>query len=336
MPIGSLMLDIEGLSLTDGEAELLREEQVGGIILFARNYEAPEQLGRLVKEIRNIRPEILLAVDHEGGRVQRFLEGFTRIPPMSTLGQLYCKNKKKALHTARETAWLLATELLLQDIDLSFAPVLDLDHSLSQVIGDRAFANDPSVVIDLGQAFVDGFHDAGMAATGKHFPGHGGVVGDSHTDIPVDHRNWSEIESTDLLPFRQLAGSLDAVMPAHVIYSEIDSHPAGFSEVWLKEILRGKLGFDGVIFSDDLSMEGATVAGSYTERAQAAMQAGCDMVLVCNDRNGAIEVLEYLKRHKVKSSTRLHRLKHHTKLNRSTLQTSKALAAVDMVKSIRS
>ncbi len=334
MPIGALMLDLDGLSLTSEECQLLTDKQIGGIILFSRNYQSPNQLSLLIAEIRNIRPEILIAVDHEGGRVQRFQEGFTRIPAMCCLGELYRQDPIEALLSARQLAWLLAAELLVMDIDLSFAPVLDLDHTLSQVIGDRAFSDDPEIVVKLGNAFIEGFHAAGMAATGKHFPGHGGVAGDSHTEIPVDSRNWLEIECADLVPFRQLAGSLDALMPAHVIYTEVDDRPAGFSAVWLKEILRGKLCFDGVIFSDDLSMEGASVAGGFAERAQAALTAGCDMVLVCNDRSGAIEVLEYLNRQKIIYSQRLPRLKHHSKLNTDLAMSAEWTAAVNRVRSL--
>lgn len=315
MPIGPLMLDLTGLSLTSQERDLLTDPQVGGIILFTRNYRSGEQLDDLIAEIRALRPEIIIAVDHEGGRVQRFREGFTRIPAMQSLGQLYAQQPQQAIRAAQEIAWLLATELLEHDIDISFAPVLDLDYSVSQVIGDRAFADDPQVVVKLAGAFIEGFHKAGMAATGKHFPGHGAVAADSHLEIPEDKRSLSEIEDSDLLPFAQLASSLDAVMPAHVIYTAVDEKPAGFSPVWLQQVLRSRLKFEGVIFSDDLSMEGASVAGDFSQRAEAALAAGCDMILVCNNREGAVEVLDYLNRSGIEASQRLARLKHNRQAN---------------------
>lgn len=310
MAIGPLMLDLTGVSLTEQERDLLVDPQVGGIILFSRNYSSKNQLDELIGDIRSLRQELIIAVDHEGGRVQRFREGFTKIPAMHHLGRLYLKDRQQAIQSAQQVAWLLAAELLVHDIDLSFAPVLDVDHCLSQVIGDRAFSDDTEIIVELGQAFIDGFHEAGMAATGKHFPGHGGVTADSHLEIPVDERTLADMESADLQPFRRLAHSLDAIMPAHVIYPAVDNKPAGFSRIWLQQILRQQLKFEGVIFSDDLSMQGASVAGGFSQRTEAALAAGCDMVLVCNDRKGALEVLDYLNRNAVTSSNRLSRLKH--------------------------
>jgi len=308
------MLDLSSVSLTSQERELLVDPQLGGIILFTRNYSTKDQLDDLIGEIRSLRQELIIAVDHEGGRVQRFREGFTQLPAMRRLGELYLKDQSEAIQTAKQVAWLLAAELLVHDIDLSFAPVLDLDHSISQVIGDRAFSNETGIIVELAQAFIDGFHEAGMAATGKHFPGHGGVVADSHLDIPIDDRTLAELERTDLEPFAQLAQTLDAMMPAHVIYPSVDDKPAGFSRIWLQQILRQQLKFEGVIFSDDLSMQGATVAGGFVQRAEAALEAGCDMVLVCNDRKGALEVLAYLNRCGVPSSKRLEQLKHKAQM----------------------
>lgn len=295
MQPGQLMLDLEGTSLTAEEQALLLHPAVGGLILFSRNIRDAGQVTDLVADIRARRPGILVAVDQEGGRVQRLRDGFTRLPPMRVFGNLWEQDREAAVRAATDCGWLMAAEVLATGIDISFAPVLDLDFGLSAVIGDRAFHRDPAAVIALAGAFIHGMNEAGMQATGKHFPGHGFVAADSHTDIPRDTRQIHELEADDLVPFRRLASRLGGVMPAHVIYGQVAPEPAGFSRYWLQDVLRGALAFDGVIFSDDLSMEGATVAGSFTERARAALDAGCDMVLVCNHRAGALEVLDYLE-----------------------------------------
>ncbi|MCW8194068.1 beta-N-acetylhexosaminidase [Proteobacteria bacterium 005FR1] len=289
------MLDLEGLQLTDEERRLLADPLVGGVIFFARNYQSREQLAELVSEVRKVRPGLLLAVDQEGGRVQRFREGFTRLPPMQRFLDGYRRDPAAALQLVTDAGWLMASEILAMDIDFSFAPVLDVDDDHCSVIADRAFSDKPEEVASLGRAFIAGMHEAGMAATGKHFPGHGAVTGDSHLVLPVDERPWDAVAARDWLPFERLAGDLDAVMPAHIVFEQLDSHPVGFSRFWLQEKLRGELGFDGVIFSDDLSMEGATVAGDYGSRAELALAAGCDMVLVCNNRPGALAVLDRLR-----------------------------------------
>lgn len=322
MPLGPLMLDIQGLSITQEDAELLSHPQVGGLILFARNYQSPEQLNRLVEEIRAVRPEIIIAVDQEGGRVQRLQNGFTRLPPMRCLGELYDSQPEQALALAKQTGWLMAAEVLAEGIDLSFAPVLDIDCGISDVIGDRAFASGPDEITAISAAFIDGMHEAGMVATAKHYPGHGGVKADSHVAIPVDERSFEQIEKGDLQPFKALSSLYDAVMPAHVIYSSVDAQPAGFSSHWLQTLLRQEMAFDGVIFSDDLSMEGASVAGNYAERADAALGAGCDMVLVCNNRAAALEVLEHLVHQAVSPSHRLTRLTGTGTMNRNDLRAS--------------
>jgi beta-N-acetylhexosaminidase len=240
-------------------------------------------------------PPLLISVDHEGGRVQRFREGFTRIPPMRELGRIWDKNPKRAKTLAEEAGWVLAAELRAHGVDFSFTPVLDIDYGNSAVIGDRAFHRDTRAITDLAHSLMIGMKRGGMATVGKHFPGHGFVAADSHTDIPVDERSFDEIEHDDLIPFRRMTDiGMQAVMPAHVIYPKVDSKPAGFSRVWLQEVLRKRLGFNGVIFSDDLSMEGAVVAGNVTQRALAALEAGCDMVLVCNRPDLADELLETL------------------------------------------
>lgn len=309
MTTGVLMLDLEGLSLTDSEREVLRDPDVGGLILFSRNFSDPAQLTSLMRSIRAVRPDLMVAVDQEGGRVQRFREGFTRLPAMATLGQRYKQDPEQALIQARELGWLMAAELRAFDIDISFAPVLDLDWQRSSVIGDRAFATDAADVSVLAGAFMAGMHEAGMAATGKHFPGHGWVEADSHLELPIDQRLESAICDVDMQPFSDLiTQGLDAIMPAHVVYTQVCHSPAGFSEYWLRTILRERLGFDGVIFSDDLTMEGASVAGSYAQRCDQAMAAGCDMVLVCNQPAAAREVLAHIKASGIKSAGRLPRM----------------------------
>lgn len=295
MTLGALMLDLEGLVLTEAEKDLIRHPHVGGIILFARNFNNVEQVSALVRSIRELRSELIIAVDQEGGRVQRFREGFVKLPPMRVFGDLYATDPDAARQRSYQCGWLMASEVLAVGVDISFAPILDVDCGISQVIGDRAFHADPQIAVKLLREFIRGMHDAGMAATGKHFPGHGSVVADSHIALPVDERSWAEIEAHDLVPFAALARELQGIMPAHVIYSKVDARPAGFSPFWLQDILRQRLGFDGVIFSDDLSMEGAVATGSFSDRTNAALDAGCDMVLVCNHRVGALEVLQALE-----------------------------------------
>jgi len=293
---GAVMLDVSGLRLVAEEKERLRHPSTGGVILFARNFESPQQLRALTREIRAERPGLLIAVDHEGGRVQRFKEGFTRIPPMRLLGERWEADAGGARALAEAIGYVIAVELREHGLDFSFAPVLDVDFGSSGVIGNRAFSDEPTVIAALAGAFVGGLTAGGAASVGKHFPGHGYVKADSHVDVPVDSRSFGEIEASDLHPYGALiANGLAGVMPAHVIYPEADDHPAGYSRFWLQEILRERLGFRGMIFSDDLSMEGASVAGGPAERALAAIEAGCDMVLVCNAPQAVDGVLEVLK-----------------------------------------
>ncbi len=291
------MLDLRGLQLEQDERELLRHPLVGGVILFSRNFSDSAQLRKLTHEIHQLRnPALLIAVDHEGGRVQRFREGFTNLPACACYGKLYETEKTQARDHAENAGWLSAMELLSVGIDLSFAPVLDIDPGVSEVIGDRAFHADPEIVTDLAMYFCRGMKKAGMAAVGKHFPGHGSVSADSHHAVPVDRRRFQEIAMRDMVPFQRLLTShLQGIMPAHVIYPDVDEKPAGFSSYWLEQVLRRQLGFQGTIFSDDISMKGAEVLGSYTERASAAIAAGCDMVLVCNNQTAATKVLETLQ-----------------------------------------
>jgi len=298
MSLGPLMLDLEGLELTAEERELLCHPSVGGVILFSRNYESPGQLRRLTRAVHGLRqPRLLVATDQEGGRVQRLRPHLTRLPPPARLGQRYDRDRKGACRLAEVCGWLMAAELRALGVDLSFAPVLDLGSGASVVIGDRAFHRDPGAVAELGRAYMRGMQRAGMAAVGKHFPGHGSVEGDSHLLLPVDERSLETLRQEDVLAFeRMIRYGLPALMAAHVVYARVDPRPAGFSPVWLGRILRQDLAFTGAVFSDDLRMAGAAAIGGPAERARAALDAGCDMVLVCHDRAGAVSMAEALPR----------------------------------------
>ncbi len=296
LPPGPVVVDVQGLHLTDAERRRLRHPLVGGVILFARNYQSPGQLRALTDEIHACRtPPLLVAVDHEGGRVQRFREGFSAIPAMRTLGERWDQDVLAACHEATDIGRKMGEELRAVGVDFTFAPVLDLDRGRSSVIGTRAFHSDPRVVAMLARCLTHGLLLAGMANCGKHFPGHGFADADSHVAMPVDERSLDEILADDAAPYAWLGAALTAVMPAHVIYPQVDRKPAGFSKRWLQTILRRRLGFDGLIFSDDLTMEAATVAGGITARATAALKAGCDMVLVCNRLDLADELLASLE-----------------------------------------
>ncbi|TFH10611.1 MAG: beta-N-acetylhexosaminidase [Nitrosomonadales bacterium] len=297
MSLGPIMLDIEGTELTVDDKRRLRHPMTGGVILFTRNYSSLRQLTDLTTKIHALRtPTLLIAVDHEGGRIQRFRKDFTRLPAMRELGRIWDEHPVRARHLSQLTGYVLAAELRACGVDLSFTPVLDIDYGQSCIIGDRSFHRKPQAIGDLAQSLMQGLKLGGMAAIGKHFPGHGYIQEDSHIEMPVDKRRYADIEMDDLIPFRQMINSgLTGIMPAHVIYPKIDSQPAGFSKIWLQEILRTELGFDGCIFSDDLSMEGAAVAGNIVQRAKVAFNAGCDMVLVCNDPHAADKLLTELK-----------------------------------------
>ncbi|GFO71430.1 beta-N-acetylhexosaminidase [Bathymodiolus japonicus methanotrophic gill symbiont] len=286
LPVGPIMIDISGTMLSPYDIEKITHPNTGGVILFTRNYAEPRQVAELCKQIKAARNgPILIAVDQEGGRVQRFQNGFTRLPPVAA----FTENPE----LSEEAGWLMAAELLVLGVDFSFAPVLDIDCGVSQIIANRSFSPDPELTCQLASSFTKGMRSAGMAATGKHFPGHGAVALDSHLTLPIDKRDLDTINSKDILPFKQLINEgLEGIMPAHVVYPAIDELPAGFSAIWINEILRKQLSFNGAVFSDDLSMEGAACVGDFDERAKLARQAGCDMILVCNNESAAEQVLE--------------------------------------------
>jgi len=290
------VVDVLGPVLTDEDCERIRHPAAGAVILFARNYANPDQLAAITADIERQRePALPVCVDHEGGRVQRFKEGFTAIPPMRTLGRQWDRDREKGRSLATSIGYIIASELGAHGVDFSFAPVLDLDYGGSSVIGDRALHFDPSAVGALGACLVKGLAQGGVGAVGKHFPGHGYAEADSHVAVPRDERTFKEIARKDIVPYKTvIEAGLAGVMPAHVIYPQVDAEPAGYSKHWLQQVLRGQLGFGGIIFSDDLSMEGAAVAGGPPERARAAIAAGCDMVLLCNNPAGLDALLQSL------------------------------------------
>ncbi len=293
---GPVVVDVAGTTLTDAERNRLRHPMVGGVILFTRNFSSRDQVRALCSEIRSLRdPALLICVDHEGGRVQRFRDGFTAIAPMRELGQWWDSDPLGACKEATRVGRVIGEELRSVGVDLSFTPVLDLDHGRSAVIGNRAFHSDPRVVTMLARSLNHGLLLAGMANCGKHFPGHGWASADSHVALPIDERPRARLIEHDAAPYAWLGEALSSVMPAHVVYPDVDDQPAGFSSTWLKRILRGKLGFDGIIFSDDLTMEGAAVAGDIHARAKAALGAGCDMLLVCNRPDLADALISLLR-----------------------------------------
>jgi len=325
MSLGPVMMDLVGTQIGDIEKELLLHPQVGGVILFTRNFESIEQITALVQQIHDLRtPHLLISIDHEGGRVQRFHEGFTRLPPASIYSELVKQDEKQGRLCIEQAGWIMAAELRAIGVDFSFAPVLDLAHGLSGVIGDRAFHSKPDMAATLAYTFMHGMTSAGMPAVGKHFPGHGGVVEDSHLALPIDHRSMETLLKQDIIPFeKMISNGLHAIMPAHVIYDQVDNKPAGYSKIWLQDILRDRLKFQGVIFSDDLSMEAAGVGGSYGERAELALEAGCDMVLVCNHPDGVAEVVDTLSEYlNPTGQMRLMRMHGKEAINRDQLLAS--------------
>ena len=311
LPPGPVVVDLLGLALTDEDRARLSHPAAGAVILFARNFQDSAQLAALTEEVERLRePALPICVDHEGGRVQRFREGFTAIPPMRTLGKFWDRDRELGRRAARAVAYVAGSELAAHGVDFSFAPVLDLDYGGSSVIGDRALHFDPTAAGALGAAIVEGFADAGMAAVGKHFPGHGFAQADTHVAVARDGRSLAAILKKDVLPFRKaIEAGLAGVMPAHVVYDQVDAEPAGYSSTWLQQVLRGELAFDGMVFSDDLSMEGASAAGGPPERARAALGAGCDMVLLCNDPAGLDALLDSLAEVPLGRQDRLERMR---------------------------
>lgn len=294
-----MIVDIDSVRLTEEESDYLKHPFVGGVILFSKNYSCVDELVTLIKQIKSLRqPSLLIFVDQEGGRVQRFRQGFTELPALGSLGSYYEGSPRQATSIVRECGWIMATEMKAIGVDVSFAPVLDIFNNESEIIGDRSFHANPDVICALAGVYVSAMHACGMHAVGKHFPGHGGVMSDSHIELPVDNRTLDVIDQADLIPFKFMASvGISGFMAAHIIFPLIDhTSVAGFSNYWLQKILREKVGFNGVIFSDDLSMEGAAVSNSYFTRANLALSAGCDALIVCNNKDGIFEILDkYLK-----------------------------------------
>ena len=298
----SLMIDIEGPFLNQEDIELIGSPHVGGLILFERNFLDRNQITDLCFEIKSKKPEIIIAVDQEGGRVQRFKKGFSQIPPMQRLGDLVSYDKHAGLDLCKNAGWLIASELIASGIDLSFSPVLDLDQDLSSIIGDRAFSDQIDIVIECARAFIFGMNEAGMACVGKHFPGHGSISEDSHLEKPIDRRALNEIENKDLIPFKELINNLDGIMTAHILFPEVDERITTFSKIWIKQILKEQMKFEGMIFSDDLSMEGTSEFKSFYDKTKNAIISGCEMILICNNREGAKDALKYFEENKIEAS----------------------------------
>ena len=303
---GRLMLDIDGTSLSNEDKDLLMNKHVGGLIFFSRNFESFNQITNLVHEIRNIKENIIIAVDQEGGRVQRFNKEFTKIPTMQEVAKY--ANSNNDMSFLKEVGWLISSELIAAGIDLNFAPVLDIDDKTSSIIGDRAFANNALDVISLTSNFIDGMHEAGMKSTGKHFPGHGGIFEDSHIELAEDHRELDELMGLDIKPYIELSNKLDAIMCAHILFPNIDKYIPSYSRYWLKDILREKIKYKGLIFSDDLSMFGAGDL-SFANKAVKSIEAGCDMILVCNNRCQAINVVEAFEKNDIDLSKKIHQMR---------------------------
>ena len=315
------MLDLDGSSLTGEEKDLLNNANVGGVILFSRNILSRHQVKSLCEEISAINPRLLIAVDQEGGRVQRLLNGYTILPSLQLLGQFAAHDIKKGLHLANDLGWLMASEVIASGLDISFAPVLDLDHKTSSIIGDRSFGDNPKTVINLAHSFIKGMNESGMQAIGKHFPGHGGIHEDTHFVHSEDHRSLAELESHDLLPFSQLQNKLGGIMTAHISFPKINMDIATFSEFWLKDILRKKIKYAGVIFSDDLSMKGADTFGGIEVKVQKALESGCTMILICNDRDGAYKALDFMEKQGISQSKKLFSLKASKLISWKSLET---------------
>ena len=307
--LGRLMLDIDSSSLTDEEKNLLQNPHVGGVILFSRNIVSKNQPLSLCHQIAEVNPNILISVDQEGGRVQRLIDGYAVLPSMQKLGKFVAQDKENGLIFASNLGWLMASEVIASGLDISFAPVLDLDLDKSSIIGDRSFGDNPKTVINIANSFIDGMNEAGMQAVGKHFPGHGGIHEDTHLSYAEDLRSFDKLKQHDLIPFNELHKRLGGIMTAHISFPEIDNNIATFSKYWLQNILREKIKFKGEIFSDDLSMKGTDFIGGIDHKVQKALESGCTMILICNDRSGALQALNFMEKNSISQSTTLTSLK---------------------------
>ena len=332
-PYGRLMIDLNGKNLSDEDKFLLSSKHIGGLVLFYRNFDSYDQLNKLVNEIYSIKENIIIAVDQEGGRVQRFEREFTKIPSMHEVS-LFAKQNND-LEFIKDLAWLVSSELIATGIDINFAPVLDINRNISSIIGDRSFSNDISVVINNASAYINGMHEAGMKSTGKHFPGHGNVIEDSHIELPIDERRLNDLMSTDIKPYIELKDKLDAIMCAHILFSEVDNKIPSFSNIWINDILRNKINYKGLILSDDLSMQGSGNQ-SLASKVRVSLDAGCDMVIICNNRIGVKEVIYHLDEIDVEQSEKISEIKSSKKVNWNDLLNDKrALATKEKLKNFK-
>ena len=316
---GRLMLDLNGKSLSNEDKTLISNKHVGGLIFFSRNFESFDQIKNLVDEIRSIKDNIIIAVDQEGGRIQRFNKEFTKIPSMQEVSKY--ANANNDIRFLREIGWLISSELIAAGIDINFAPVLDIDEKTSSIIGDRSFASNALDVVSMTSSFIDGMHEAGMKSTGKHFPGHGGIFEDSHLELAEDHRELEELFAVDIKPYLELSNKLDAIMCAHILFPNIDKYIPSYSRYWLKNILRENIKYEGLIFSDDLSMFGAGDL-SFANKALKSIEAGCDMILVCNNRSEAINVIEAFENNDIDLSTKIYKMRKTSNTNWNDLSKS--------------
>ena len=330
---GRLMIDIDGFNLSNEDKSLLLSKHVGGLILFSKNFDSYDQLYNLIKEVRLIKENLIIAVDQEGGRVQRFEKEFTKIPSMQEASLFAKENEDKGF--IKDLAWLISSELIAAGIDINFAPVLDINRNLSTIIGDRSFSDDILEVINNASDYIDGMHEAGMKSSGKHFPGHGNVIEDSHKELPEDARALRKLMDEDIKPYIELRDKIDVIMCAHILFSKVDNKIPSFSDTWINNILRNKLNYKGLIFSDDLSMLGSGNE-SLTNKVKMSLDAGCDMLIICNDRSGVKEVIEYLDKTDHEQTSRIFKIKSFKKINwNDLLNNNRALATREKLKSMR-
>ena len=330
---GRLIIDIDGKNLSNDDKTILSSKHIGGLILFSRNFDSYDQLDNLIKEVHLIKENIIIAVDQEGGRVQRFEKEYTKIPSMQDASLFAKENDDKEF--IKDLAWLISSELIAVGIDINFAPVLDINRNISSIIGNRSFSNDILEVINNASDYIDGMHEAGMKSTGKHFPGHGSVIEDSHLELPVDERELDELLNEDLKPYIKLNDKLDVIMCAHILFSKVDSKIPSFSDTWINNVLRNKLNYKGLILSDDLSMLGSG-NDSLINKVKMSLNAGCDMVIICNDRSGVKEVIEYLDKTDVEQTSGISEIKSSKKINwNDLLNNNRALAIKEKLKNMR-